>query len=121
MVRKTRLVPGGSHGTSPSVVHPCGHGLLDWGPEPGLPAAGRAWLIELGITLPSGSRRPPVRACLDRTERRPHLGGAVGAALCDHALTTGWLTRIGTTRALAVTPTGRRAWQHLFGLPPAGL
>jgi hypothetical protein len=100
LVRKTRLVPGGSHGTSPS------HSYLR--------------LAELGITLPSGSRRPPVRACLDWTERRPHLGGAVGAALCDHALTAGWLTRIGTTRALAVTPAGRRAWQHLFGLPPAG-
>ncbi|MET8628991.1 helix-turn-helix transcriptional regulator [Kitasatospora sp. NPDC004669] len=98
-----------------------GRGLLDWGPAPGLTAVGRDWLTELGITLPGGSRRPPVRACLDWTERRPHLGGAVGAALCDHALAAGWLTRIGTGRALAVTPAGRRAWQDLLGLSPADL
>ncbi|MGW9210095.1 ArsR/SmtB family transcription factor [Embleya sp. NPDC055664] len=67
-------------------------------------------VAELGITVPPpGSRRPPVRACLDWTERRPHLGGAVGAALCAHALAVGWVTRIGTTRTLAVTPAGRQA------------
>ncbi|MFE3196960.1 hypothetical protein [Embleya sp. NPDC059237] len=87
-----------------------GRGLLAWEPEPGLTDAGAARLAELGITVPPpGSRRPAVRACLDRTERRPHLGGAVGAALCAHALAVGWVTRIGTTRALAVTPAGRQA------------
>ncbi|MET9663323.1 helix-turn-helix transcriptional regulator [Streptomyces sp. NPDC006510] len=96
-------------------------GLLEWGPEPGLTGGGAAWLAEVGITVPSGSRRPLVRACLDWTERRPHLAGAVGAALCSHALTVGWVTRIGTTRALAVTVTGRRAWHDHLGLPPADL
>ncbi|WP_051494306.1 winged helix-turn-helix domain-containing protein [Streptomyces exfoliatus] len=96
-------------------------GLLEWGPEPGLTDEGTAWLAEVGITVPSGSRRPLVRACLDWTERRPHLAGAVGAALCDHALTAGWATRIGTTRALAVTPAGRRALHTHLDLPPADL
>lgn len=95
--------------------------LLDWGPEPALTRKGALWLAEVGITVPGGSRRPPVRACLDWTERRPHLAGAVGAALCAHALATGWMTRIGTTRALAVTPVGRRAWHDRLGLPPAAL
>ncbi|MDH6709046.1 hypothetical protein P3T27_005792 [Kitasatospora sp. MAA19] len=62
-----------------------------------------------------------MRACLDWTERRPHLGGAAGAALCTHALTAGWLSRIGTTRAIAVTPVGRQAWHDQLGLPPADL
>ncbi|MFE1903913.1 ArsR/SmtB family transcription factor [Streptomyces gardneri] len=93
-------------------------GLLRWGPDPGLTDEGAAWLTELGIIVPSGSRRPLVRACLDWTERRPHLAGAVGAALCDHALTTGWLARIGTTRALTVTPAGHRAWHDHLGPRP---
>ncbi|MFJ9684010.1 ArsR/SmtB family transcription factor [Streptomyces sp. NPDC101194] len=96
-------------------------GLLEWGPEPALTGKGALWLAETGITVPTGSRRPPVRACLDWTERRPHLAGAVGAALCAHALATGWMTRIGTTRALLVTPTGRKAWHDHLGLPPAEL
>ncbi|MBV2156481.1 winged helix-turn-helix domain-containing protein [Kitasatospora sp. SUK 42] len=91
-------------------------GLLAWGPQPALTGEGAAWLAELGITLPGGSRRPPVRACLDWTERRPHLAGAAGAALCTHALTAGWLTRVGTTRALTVTTTGRRALRDHLGL-----
>lgn len=98
-----------------------GRGLLEWGPEPGLTGAGSAWLAEVGVAVPSGSRRPLVRACLDWTERRPHLAGAVGAALCDHALTAGWVTRVGTSRALAVTATGRRAWQGHLGVSTDGL
>ncbi|WP_331759860.1 winged helix-turn-helix domain-containing protein (plasmid) [Streptomyces sp. NBC_01525] len=96
-------------------------GLLEWGPEPGLTDKGALWLAGIGITVPTGSRRPPVRACLDWTERRPHLAGAVGAALCTHALTTGWMTRVGTTRALLVTPAGREAWHDHLGLPPTEL
>ncbi|MFI1380479.1 ArsR/SmtB family transcription factor [Embleya sp. NPDC020886] len=96
-------------------------GLLEWGTEPGLTGKGTLWLTEVGITVPGGSRRPPVRACLDWTERRPHLAGAVGTALCTHALAAGWMTRVGTTRALVVTPAGRRAWHDHLGLPPADL
>ncbi|MCX4982520.1 helix-turn-helix transcriptional regulator [Streptomyces sp. NBC_00572] len=98
-----------------------GRGLLEWGPEPSLTGEGAAWLADAGITLPGGSRRPPVRACLDWTERRPHLAGAVGAALCGHALGEGWMKRIGTTRALALTDTGRRAWHDHLGLSPTDL
>lgn len=97
------------------------HDLLEWGAEPGLTDKGALWLAEAGITVPTGSRRPRVRACLDWTERRPHLAGAVGAALCAHALTIGWMTRIGTTRALLVTPAGRKAWHDHLGLPPTEL
>lgn len=70
------------------------------------------------LTPTTGSHRPLVRACLDWTERRPHLAGAVGAALCSHALAAGWVARIGTSRALLLTPTGRRAWHDRLGLPP---
>ncbi|WP_405459140.1 helix-turn-helix domain-containing protein [Streptomyces sp. NBC_00101] len=100
-------------------------GLLDWAHGLALTAAGTAWLDGLGIALPppTGPRRPPVRSCLDWTERRPHLAGAVGAALCRHAFDAGWITRIGSSRAVAVTGTGADALADhlgLVGLVPAG-
>ncbi|MFC0601313.1 ArsR/SmtB family transcription factor [Streptomyces palmae] len=92
-------------------------GLVDLEHGLRLTAEGTTWLGDLGITVPTGTRRPSVRSCLDWTERRPHLAGAVGAALCRHAFDTDWITRIGTTRAVAVTPTGRQALRHHLGLP----
>ncbi|MFF2540619.1 MULTISPECIES: helix-turn-helix domain-containing protein [Streptomyces] len=91
-------------------------GLLDW--EQGLTLTGNGtdWLAELGIVLSAATRRPPVRSCLDWTERRPHLAGAVGASLCRHAFDSGWITRIGTGRAVALTETGRRALRVHLGL-----
>ncbi|GAB2913175.1 ArsR/SmtB family transcription factor [Streptomyces mayteni] len=92
-------------------------GLLGWERGLGLTGAGRAWLAELGVTVPAGTRRPAVRSCLDWTERRPHLAGAVGAALCRHALDAGWVSRVGSTRAVLVTPVGRRALHDHLALP----
>ncbi|MFF9576703.1 ArsR/SmtB family transcription factor [Streptomyces rubiginosohelvolus] len=91
-------------------------GLLDR--EQGLTLTGNGtdWLAELGIVLSAATRRPPVRSCLDWTERRPHLAGAVGASLCRHAFDSGWITRIGTSRAVALTETGRRALRVHLGL-----
>ncbi|MFJ8041845.1 winged helix-turn-helix domain-containing protein [Kitasatospora sp. NPDC096147] len=91
-------------------------GLLDREQGLTLTGDGVAWLAGLGIALPPTTRRPPVRACLDWTERRPHLAGAVGAALCRHAFDAGWITRIGTGRAVALTEIGRRALQDHLGL-----
>jgi DNA-binding transcriptional ArsR family regulator len=82
--------------------------------------AGLAWFAELGIDLsPSQpvSRRPMARSCLDWTERRPHLAGRAGAALCTYALEAGWCERIGSQRALKVTAKGRDALAELLGLP----
>ncbi len=90
--------------------------LLDWEQGLRLTGAGTSWLGELGITVSAGSRRPSVRSCLDWTERRPHLAGAVGAALCHHAFRAGWITRVGTTRAAAVTAAGRQALGRHLGL-----
>ncbi|GAA1589063.1 winged helix-turn-helix domain-containing protein [Kribbella sancticallisti] len=78
-------------------------GLLDWADGVALTPAGSQWLDELGVVVEPRRGRPAVRACLDVTERRPHLAGAVGAALCAHALQQGWVTRITGGRALKVT------------------
>lgn len=93
-------------------------GLLDWAHGVRLTEDGGRWLDELGIALPTGGKRPWVRSCLDWTERRPHVAGAVGAAVCRHALDAGWLVRIGSGRALDVTADGRTALGEHLGLPP---
>ncbi|WP_350279067.1 helix-turn-helix domain-containing protein [Kribbella sp. HUAS MG21] len=77
-------------------------GLIDWSDGIALTAEGQAWLEDLGIELPVRRGRPAVRSCLDVTERRPHLAGAVGAALCEHAFRNGWVSRIPGGRALKV-------------------
>jgi DNA-binding transcriptional ArsR family regulator len=62
------------------------------------------------------ARRVTCRPCLDWSERRPHLAGAVGAALCTHSLIRGWIRRIDGTRAVTVTPKGQRALREAFGV-----
>jgi DNA-binding transcriptional ArsR family regulator len=88
-----------------------------------LTAAGRAWFVALVGEEPFAHARgrPLVRACLDRTERRHHLGGALGAALCRELLDRGWLLRAPTDRAVVVTPAGRLGLGELVGpvLPEA--
>ena len=90
--------------------------LLDLDRGLALTDEGARWFAALGITLPPATRRPLVRSCLDWTERRPHLAGAAGAALCGHAMNRRWITRIGTGRAVALTEAGRDALYSHLGL-----
>ena len=60
--------------------------------------------------------KPLCRPCLDWSERRPHLAGRLGAALCTHGLERGWVRKRRDTRALDVTPLGWRALHDLFGI-----
>ena len=62
----------------------------------------------------SRSRRPLTRACLDWSERRYHLTGALGAALVERLLCAGWVERMPASRALRVTNAGRRAFRREF-------
>ena len=74
-------------------------------------------LQELGLDLdPSGHGRPVTRACLDWTERRPHLSGSLGATICAHLLATRRIERIGDGRAVRVTERGRSWLGHLEAL-----
>lgn len=83
--------------------------------------AGLEWFATTGIPLDRKGRRPVARACLDWTERRPHLAGVAGAALCRHAFDEGWCVRIGTERAVKVTATGEQALSELLGVDGAAL
>jgi hypothetical protein len=93
--------------------------------EPGwaLTEQGLRWLADLGIDVAAlrSTRRPLVRHCLDWTERRPHLAGSAGAALCRHFFDSDWITRTGNDRAVRVTAAGRRGLEDILGLRPADL
>src|ERR687888_342714 len=72
------------------------------------PRADRAFEA-LGVTLPLPGRRAYARACLDWSERRPHLAGALGAELARAFLVRDWVRRRPRDRALVVTDAGREA------------
>jgi DNA-binding transcriptional ArsR family regulator len=84
---------------------------------------GSLQLTQLGLdlTVIDRSRRAQTRPCLDWTERRPHLAGALGAAFAEHLFERGWLERRPDTRAIGVTEAGRRGLLTTFGLrePPS--
>lgn len=61
------------------------------------------------------SRRTFARACVDLTQRRPHVGGALGAALLDLYVERGWILRARRSRVVTITPKGREAFRRDFG------
>ena len=88
-----------------------------------LTEAGMTFLGEIGIDtgmlMARGTKRSGrvlCRPCLDWSERRPHLAGSLGAALCAHSMEQGWTRRIQGTRAVAITPKGERVMREKFRL-----
>lgn len=77
---------------------------------------GHAFFASAGIDLsPGRSKRIFCRPCIDWSERRPHLGGRVGAAICTACLERGWLARRRNSRVLALTVEGQKALPAVFG------
>ena len=83
-----------------------------------LTADGSRALAALGLNLEAAraQRRRFAYACLDWSERRPHLGGALGAAILNLAIARKWVARELDSRALVVTRLGRRELHARFGL-----
>jgi len=81
-------------------------------------SAGTRFLSELGIELPTrrSTRRHYCRLCLDWTERRPHIAGALGAAIAKRYFDLGWMERVNRSHAVVVTPLGRRGFLKTFGV-----
>ncbi|MGP3920071.1 ArsR/SmtB family transcription factor [Nonomuraea sp. 10N515B] len=99
-----------------------GVGLLDGLREGGyyaahdLTGAGERLLAGLGVDVAGarGSRRRFAPECLDWTERRSHLGGALGAAVTEALFDRGWFRRGSVPRAVIVTDEGREGLSALF-------
>jgi DNA-binding transcriptional ArsR family regulator len=83
-----------------------------------LTLAGTKAFEALGIDLEATRtlRRRFACACLDWSERRPHVGGALGAAILKLALKRRWVRQDLDSRALGITSLGRREMQTRFGL-----
>ena len=80
--------------------------------------AGVRFFKAIGIALPTqrSTRRRFCRLCLDWTERRPHIAGAVGAAIAKRYFDLGWLARVRHSQAVLVTASGRRGFRKTFGV-----
>ncbi|WP_250038090.1 ArsR/SmtB family transcription factor [Paractinoplanes maris] len=98
-----------------------GAGMLDVDGGFALTPYGKRFLASTtGSDLGAG-RRPLARGCLDWTERRQHLAGVAGARLCETFLARSWVTRIGSGRAVRLTPDGQVALRDLLDLDTTGL
>src|SRR5436309_7368587 len=80
--------------------------------------AGTRFLTEFGIDLSAlnSTRRHFCRLCLDWTERRPHIAGAVGAALTKRCFDLGWTERMKHSGAVIVTASGKHGFRETFGV-----
>jgi len=80
-------------------------------------ADGMATLTSFGLNIGAleRTRRRFAGACLDWTERKPHLNGALGAAMTARLLGLGWIERGSRRRAVRVTPAGQEGLAATFG------
>lgn len=93
--------------------------LIILGAEAGeVTPAGAEFLSKLGVDLSAARtrRRLFCRPCVDWTERRPHIGGAVGAALASRLFELKWIVRMRESRALMITPAGRHGLRETFAV-----
>lgn len=83
-----------------------------------LSAAGERLIAEFGIDTRavSSQKRALCRVCMDWSERRHHLAGAVGAALLARVIDLGWAVRDKSSRAIRFRPNGERAFRGCFPL-----
>ncbi|GLS43090.1 ArsR/SmtB family transcription factor [Methylobacterium brachythecii] len=84
---------------------------------------GESFLRDFGIDLTTGRRstRPLCRTCVDWSERRTHLAGRLGAALCTRCEELGWITRAKDSRAVTITPRGYAGLDKTFGISTPSL
>ena len=78
--------------------------------------SGRAWFEELGVEIAAedGANPKVARQCIDWTERRPHVAGAVGVGMYRRFVALKWIVPAKNTRAVRVTLDGKRElWKRL--------
>lgn len=95
-------------------------GHIELSPDGGaLTEAGATFLSRLGVDLEATTKRKArifCRPCLDWSERRPHLAGLIGTALCTSRFIQGWIRRTDGTRAVTITQKGQHTFRTAFGV-----
>lgn len=78
-----------------------------------LTARGCRFFVKAGIDVDGleRGRRPACRCCLDWSERKFHIGGALGAAILDRIVANGWAVREAKSRIVRFSPAGERKLQ----------
>jgi DNA-binding transcriptional ArsR family regulator len=79
---------------------------------------GARWFSQLGIDIGAlqKSGRAFARQCLDWSERRNHLAGALGSALAEHLFECGWIEHVRESRAVRITEFGCRELKRRLGI-----
>ncbi|PJI44545.1 MAG: transcriptional regulator [Ferrovibrio sp.] len=75
--------------------------------------------LEIDVDALANGKRRFARACLDWSERSPHLAGSLGAALAERCFELGWLERRRDSRAVTLTRAGQAGLAQHFDLAPA--
>ena len=117
-LREREIIDGGD-----GQFHPA-HAHADRLSAPGhdvdyrLTEQGARWLRDFGVDIDAlrARRRPLIRYCLDWSEQRHHLAGALGAAVARVLFERGWLKPAPNSRAVLVTKPGARALRAQLGL-----
>src|SRR5262249_14604245 len=95
----------------------CAKGIVrDSGDGYEITGLGREWLIEKGIELESLRSRPLAKRCLDWSERRHHLSGALGVALLRYFKERGGIVQTRASRRHKLTSRGADAFARELGL-----
>lgn len=78
--------------------------------------AGLQFLDHWGVDVGRMGKHPYCRTCIDWSERRPHLGGAMGVAIHKRCLELKWVKHHLDSRAVSITRTGRLGLERVFGI-----
>jgi DNA-binding transcriptional ArsR family regulator len=111
------MLEGGDGTFDPARAHDDRLSAPGWDVDYRLTERGVEELAAFGIDLDElPKKRRLVRYCIDWSEQRHHLAGALGAAVADRTLELGWVKRADATRALHVTDEGFEGLEETFGL-----
>ncbi|MEK5240409.1 helix-turn-helix domain-containing protein [Paenibacillus sp. FSL L8-0470] len=72
--------------------------------------------FQIDVEQVKKKRRSFSHKCLDWSERRHHLAGALGSALLEKLLEVNWVQRLPNTRAIKITSEGKRGFKEVFSL-----
>ena len=78
--------------------------------------SGAVWFCSIGVEIGTIKRKPLAKRCLDWSERRHHLAGALGVALCGRVMDLRWTVRVRDSRALRLSDRGKAQLESELGL-----